>query len=429
MKILIKDIEEIYTNQDRRVIKNGYIIIEGNIIKEIGSDYEYKKETYFDKIIDAGGKIAIPGLINTHTHAAMTLLRGYADDLPLQTWLEEKIWPYEAELSEDDIYWGTKLAILEMIKNGITTFTDMYFQMDKVAQAVNQTGIRAVLTQGLIEANDGMEGLEASLQFCLKWNDQADGRISTMLAPHAPYTCSSNYLKEIIKYSSKFNLPINIHVAETKLEYEESLKTHGLSPVKYLDKIGLFNQPVLAAHCVYVDEDDIQILARKNVGVAYNPKSNMKLGSGVAPIKKMLEAGINVGIGTDGAASNNNLDLIEEVKIGSYLQKVSNLDPTALNTWEMLDMLTYYGARSIKINKLGKLEENYLADLILININSSPSQYPHHNNLSNLLYAGNGKDISDVIINGQIVMENRNLLTIDEEEVYHNVEQIINSKN
>ncbi len=426
--ILLKNIDEIYTNSDKEVIKNGYIIIEDNFIKELGEKEEFKSNEYkFDGVIDGKGKIALPGFINSHTHAGMTLLRGYADDLPLQLWLEEEIWPFEAGLSADDIYWGTMLAILEMIKKGTTTFTDMYFQMGRVAEAVKETGIRAVLTQGLIEANDKYEGLVEAVRFCQDWHGKASGRITTMMAPHAPYTCSTEYLQEIIRVSCENNLAINIHVAETRQELEESKEKKGLSPVKYLDKIGLFKQPVIAAHCVYVDKEDIKILADKDVGVAYNPESNMKLGSGIAPVAQMLEAGINVGLGTDGVSSNNNLDLIEEARVGSYLQKVDSFDPTALDTFDLLKMISLYGARALRIDNLGILREGFMADVVLIDIEISPHYYPHHNNLSNLFYAGNGGDVSDVIINGQIIMENKNLLTIDEEKIYYKVEDLIDN--
>src|SRR5690554_2807080 len=215
MRVLIKNISEIYTatNGRTKVKKNASIIIKDNIIEKIIDEYNYDdKVNGFDRIIDASGKMLLPGLVNTHTHAAMTLLRGYADDLSLENWLENKIWPFEATLNGDEIYWGSKLAIMEMIKSGTTTFVDMYFQMSRVAEAVKESGIRAVLSEGLIEINDGEKGLNSSLDFCLEWNNEANGRIFTMLAPHAPYTCSRNYLEKIIKYSYDHNLSINIHV-------------------------------------------------------------------------------------------------------------------------------------------------------------------------------------------------------------------------
>lgn len=426
MSILIKNITEIYTmDNENPVIDNGYIIIEENKIKEIGS-LQSKPDldnSNFNEVIDGSGKIALPGLINLHTHSSMTLLRGYADDMPLQSWLEDKIWPAEAKLTAEDIYWGSMLAIMEMIKTGTTTFTDMYFQMHKIGEAVNETGIRAVLGQGLIEANDGEKGLTEARKFCRNWNGAAEGRISTVLSPHAPYTCSDDYLKKIINSAVELNLPINIHVAETCQEVETIKQQYGKSPVGFLEEIGLFTVPTLAAHCVYVDKEDIEILAKRDVGVAYNPMSNMKLGSGIAPVCEMLNNGVLVGIGTDGVSSNNNLDLIEEARIGSYLQKVNQLDSTILDIYTCLDLLTVNGAKILNLNNLGLLKEGFLADVVLFDIKSAVNYYPHYNNLSNLFYAGNGRDVSTVVVNGKVLYNNNQLMTIDEEKVYYKIEE------
>ena len=311
---LINNIKQIYTaGNNNEIIEDGYILIDDEIIKEIDEkeNLTSKKKKSVDQIIDASEMIALPGFINTHTHAAMTLLRGYADDLPLQTWLEDKIWPFESKLRKDDIYWGTLFAIIEMIKSGTTTFTDMYFQMEQAGKAVKETGIRAVLSEGLIEDNDGIEGLNHSVDFAVNWNGQAEGRITTMLAPHSPYTCSTEYLQNIIIKSEENNLPINIHLAETKTEVDIISDRNKTSPVRFLKEIGLLDRPTLAAHCVHIDSNELDILAEKNTGIAYNPLSNMKLGSGIAPVSQMLERNLNVGLGTDGAASNNNLDLLE----------------------------------------------------------------------------------------------------------------------
>jgi 5-methylthioadenosine/S-adenosylhomocysteine deaminase len=425
MKILIKNIDELYTvNDNDFILNNAYIIIDKNKIKEYGKTELFTyNEKNFDRIIDAEGKIVLPGLINTHTHAAMTLLRGYADDLPLKEWLENKIWPFESKLKGSDIYWGSMLAIIEMIKNGITTFTDMYFQMNKVAKAVKESGIRAVLSQGLIEANDGLKGLEEASAFFIEWNNNANGRITTMLAPHAPYTCTPDFLKRIINISNEQKSAINIHLAETKWEKDFIYNKYKMTPTALLNNIDLFKRPTIAAHCIFLDDNDIDILAENNVGVSYNPKSNMKLADGIARIEEMIKKGINVGLGTDGVASNNRLDLIEEARIGSYLQKVRYMDPTVLNTHSILKMLTINGAKAIKIMNLGKIKKGYLADLILVDIKESSNYYPHHNNLSNLLYAGSGNDVDTVIVDGNILMEKRNLLTIDVEKIYYEIEK------
>ena len=424
MSILIKNINEIYTGEE--LIKEGWIAIEGNRITGLGKKNTDPDKSKFTHVLEARDQIALPGLYNLHTHAAMTLLRGYADDLPLQQWLEEKIWPQEAKLESEEIYWGTKLAILEMISTGTTAFMDMYFQMDHVATAVEESGIRAVLSEGLIEANDGEEGLLKSLEFCKRWQGKARGRIRTMLGPHAPYTCSREYLIKIGELARANNLSLHIHIAETRKEYEDFLNTYGSTPVQYLDSFGFFENRVLAAHCVYLDEKDMEIFAENDVNVAYNPGSNMKLGSGIAPVNEMLKRGINVGFGTDGTASNNNLDLIEEARMGSYLQKVNNCLPTALGLDDILKMLTINGAKALGLEDAGRIKEGYLADLVLVNIKESSYYYPHHNNLSNLFYAGNGRDVDTVIIDGSLVYKNKEFLTMDIEEIYYQVEKLRN---
>ena len=424
MSILIKNINEIYTGEE--LIKEGWIAIEGNRITGLGKKNTDPDKSKFTHVLEARDQIALPGLYNLHTHAAMTLLRGYADDLPLQQWLEEKIWPQEAKLESEEIYWGTKLAILEMISTGTTAFMDMYFQMDHVATAVEESGIRAVLSEGLIEANDGEEGWLKSLEFCKRWQGKARGRIRTMLGPHAPYTCSREYLIKIGELARANNLSLHIHIAETRKEYEDFLNTYGSTPVQYLDSFGFFENRVLAAHCVYLDEKDMEIFAENDVNVAYNPGSNMKLGSGIAPVNEMLKRGINVGFGTDGTASNNNLDLIEEARMGSYLQKVNNCLPTALGLDDILKMLTINGAKALGLEDAGRIKEGYLADLVLVNIKESSYYYPHHNNLSNLFYAGNGRDVDTVIIDGSLVYKNKEFLTMDVEEIYYQVEKLRN---
>ena len=425
MSILIENIEEIYTVDNNKIIENGYIIINNGIIKEIDKMEELKitDKEKFDKIIDANGKVAIPGLINTHTHSSMTLLRGYADDLPLKEWLENKIWPFESRLRKGDFYWGTKLAILEMIKTGTTTFSDMYFSMDEIAKAVKETGIRAVLSEGLIEGNDGEEGLKNSVRFAKEWNNKANGRITTMLAPHSPYTCSRDYLKKIVNKADEIGVPIHTHLAETENEVKITEEKYDKSPTKFLKDVNFFSVPIVAAHCIYLDESDMEILAENNVGVTHNPLSNMKLGSGIANISKMIDKGINVGLGTDGVASNNNLDLFEEAKIAAYLQKVDKKDPSLINTNDLLRMLTINGAKILKIDNLGKLKENYIADLVLLDINKSSYFYPHHNNLSNIFYSSNSNSVNTVIINGKIVLEEGNLLTMKENEIFQEVEK------
>lgn len=422
MSILLKDIKEIYSSE-LDLSHYNHIIISENKIDEILKEININNYN-FNKIINCKDKVVLPGLINNHTHSSMSILRGYADDLVLDKWLKEMIWPAEAKLTEEDIYWGAMLAVLEMIKTGTTTFTDMYFHMDKVAEVVQKSGIRAVLGEGLIEENDGIEGLNSSLDFALKYNNKANGRITTCMAPHSAYTCSPDYLKKVSKAALENNLLVNIHVSETKDEVNIIKEKYNTTTVQLLEEIGLLDNSVIAPHCVYVNEKDINIIKNKKVGVVYNPSSNMKLSSGIAPISKLLDNNINVSYGTDSAASNNNLDLIEEARMGSYLQKVSTANPTVLPIEENLKMLTSNGAKILKYSNLGEIKEGYLADLILIDTKKSVHQYPSYNYLSNIFYAGNGGDVDTVIVNGEVLMENRKLITIDEDEVYENIKRL-----
>jgi 5-methylthioadenosine/S-adenosylhomocysteine deaminase len=396
----------------------GYILIKGNRILEVGEG-EYQGMASFDKVMDASGKVVMPGLINTHGHAAMVLLRGYADDLPLMEWLQTKCWPIEDKMTEEDIYWGTKLAILEMLKSGTTTFTDMYFEMDGVARAVEESGIRAVLSRGMIGFPPKAEqALTQSREFARKWHRAADGRITVLLGPHAPYTCPPDYLKQVVSLSEELDLPIQIHLSETAGEVEQSIKDHGVSPIKLMEQVGLFNRPTLAAHCVHVSDEDIEIMSKYNVHVAHNPDSNLKLGSGVAPLLKMLEKGLTVGLGTDGAASNNNLDMFEEMRHAAMIHKGVNLDPIAVNAYKALEMATTDGAKTLFLEeKLGTLQPGALADLIFLDYNR-PYYHPRHNLIAHLVYAGQSGDVTDVMIDGEMIVENRRVLTMDEERIY-----------
>ncbi|MGB9811960.1 MAG: amidohydrolase, partial [Dictyoglomus turgidum] len=308
MRILI---ENVSVFQEGDILNNKNILIENDIIKEISEDKNFEK---IDYVIEGKNKIALPGLVNTHTHLAMTLFRGFADDLPLKEWLEEKIWPQEAKLTAEDVYWGSLLGICEMIKGGTIAFADMYFFMDEVAKAVSESGVKASLSVGMIGVSGNEnEILNRGVNFAQNWHNAENGRIKVMLAPHAPYTCPPSFLEKVINKAVEMNLSIHTHLSETYLEVENIKNIYGLTPVRLMDRIGLFNVPVLAAHCVFVDDEEIEILSEKGVGVAHNPQSNLKLASGVAPVKKMVEKRVKIGLGTDGPASNNNLDLWEEI--------------------------------------------------------------------------------------------------------------------
>ncbi|NLT95760.1 MAG: amidohydrolase [Clostridia bacterium] len=402
------------TDQVQQVI-DADILIEGQYIKKIGTITDLDKDV---EIINGKNCLALPGLINCHTHAAMTLLRGYADDMELMPWLEQKIWPQEEKMKGEHIYWGSMLAVLEMIKSGTTTFADMYSFMDEVAKAVELSGIRAVLSRGLIGFKDqNYAALKESKDFVKKWHKSCNGRITCTLAPHAPYTCPPDYLQKVLEAAQELEVGIHIHLAETKQEFNDILEQYGKTPTRHVYDLGLFQVPVLAAHCVYLTEEDIELMAEGSVGVAHNPTSNMKLASGMAPIPSLLKAGVNVGIGTDGTASNNNLNMIEEMHIASLLHKVSKLDPTSVPAYQALEMGTVLGARVLNLdNEIGTLEPGKKADIIFIDLNQ-PHLCPAYDLVANLIYSAQGSDVKTSIIDGKIIMKDRQVLTIDEEKV------------
>jgi len=416
MRILLKNITILPMTNPKEIIEKGYVVINGSLIQSVGEGEPPAGD--YEKVIDGTNYLVMPGLINTHTHAGMSLLRSYADDLPLMEWLETKIWPMEDRLTGDDMYWGALLAIIEMIKSGTTTFTDMYFYMDRVAQAVEETGIRAVLSRGMVGVgSENQLAIDQSRQFVRDWQGGAQGRITVILGPHAPYTCPPDYLKQVVALAKETGTGINIHVAETLDEINTIDRDYGMSPVALLEKTGVFEVPVIAAHCVHVSDEDIAIMKKYGVGVAHNPESNMKLASGIAPVPRMLEAGLAVGLGTDGTSSNNNLDMIQETRTCALLHKVNSMDPTVLPAEQALSLATTGGAQVLRLEKeIGRLAPGYKADMILINLDQ-PHMTPRYDLMANLVYAGQASDVDTVIIDGNIVMENRQLQTIDEEKV------------
>ncbi|MCL6635300.1 MAG: amidohydrolase [Peptococcaceae bacterium] len=418
-RILIRDATIITMESASPVppVENGAIAIEGNTLVYVGPLSGLPADFQPDQTIAASGMLALPGLINCHTHAAMTLLRSYADDMPLMKWLSEKIWPVEERLEPGDVYWGTMLCCLEMIKSGTTTFADMYFEMDQVALAVAKSGMRACLSRGMIGAGpNARKAVDESVRLVEEWHGGAGGRIRVMFGPHAPYTCPPDYLKEVVELAGRYGVGIHIHVAETRDEIEQIRARYGTSPVKHLDATGLFELPVLAAHCVHLDEEDIGILAARKAGVAHCPESNMKLASGISPVSGLLRAGAVVGLGTDGAASNNNLDMLEEMRSAALLQKVATGDPMVLPSFEALYMATAGGARALGLADVGQLKAGMKADLILVDFRR-PHLHPRHDLVAHLVYAAQSADVDTVIINGEIVMEGRRVLTMDEAEV------------
>lgn len=418
MTMLIKNVG-LYRGGKVEEEKN--ILIEGTRIRSFPEDVEGISS---DEVIDGKGMLALPGLINTHTHVAMTLFRSYADDLALMDWLQNMIWPAEAHLDDDIVYWGSMLAFAEMIRGGTTAFCDMYMFMESCAKAAEKAGIRGNIARGLAGVTpNGEKALEENIRLYQDWNNACDGRIRVMLGPHAPYTCPPEYLKKVRDASEKYGIPIHIHLAETKGEVETCIEKFGITPIALMNQIGLFDRPTLAAHCVHVNEEDIQIMAEKHVCVAHNPGSNLKLASGIAPVPKMRSAGITVGLGTDGASSNNKLDMFAEMRLAALIHKAAALDPFAVKADEAMQMGTAEGAKCLGYDDLGALDEGKLADIILID-RSGYHWKPRFNSISLAVYAGNSMDVDTVIVNGQLLMRGKELLTIDKEQLDFETERV-----
>ncbi|MBQ4278999.1 MAG: amidohydrolase [Rikenellaceae bacterium] len=374
------------------------------------------------RVIDAEGKAVMPGLINLHNHVAMALMRSVADDMPLMPWLQEKIWPYEAKLNGDDIYWGAKLGIAEMLMGGTTTFADMYARSQRVGEAVEELGIRAVLAPPFIDGR--MEAFEReAVEMIGRYHGSGDGRIGVRIAPHAPYTCSPESIARALRLCERYGVGVHVHVAETQDEIATVRERYGKTPVEYLDDLGVFRYPTLAAHCVHLTGGDMEIMLQRGVTVAYNPQSNMKLASGVAPVAEMLRRGLAVGFGTDGPSSNNDLDMWEELRTGSLLQKVTTGDPTALPAHETLRMATAGGADALGMgDRLGRVAEGMLADLIVVDLRK-PHLCPNNDLLSDLAYCGKASDVETVIVDGRIAVEGRKLCTADYAAVCRGVKE------
>lgn len=398
-------------------VKRGSLLIQDEKIVEISDKINFNNA---EKVIDAEGKIIIPGLVNTHTHSPMTLMRGLADDMPLDTWLNEHIWPVEANLNGEHCYAGALLACAEMIKSGTTCFNDMYFFMDHVAKAVDESGLRGVLSHGMIdfgEETKRKEEFKETRRIIKKCHNTADGRIKVSYGPHSPYTCSKELLEAVKREAEKFDVGIHIHVSETQKEISDVLEAQGKRPFEYLDEIGFLDGNVTAAHAVWVSEDEIEIIKKRDVKISHNPTSNMKLSSGISPVQNLHNKGICMSLGTDGAASNNNMDMFEEMKIATLLQKVSTMDPTVMNAEDTFKMATLNGARALGLeNEIGSVEVGKKADIAIVDM-KTPKLTPVRNPVSHLVYSANGWDVDTVICNGELLMENRELITLDETEV------------
>jgi len=408
-------------DQTRRVIDNGGIAISQGRIVAVGARADIERDYTSRQKISAVDKVITPGLVNGHSHIPMVLFRGLADDLDLQEWLTKYIFPAEAKnVTEEFVRVGTRLGLAEMIRGGTTTYCDMYYFEDAIADETAKAGVRGVLGETLIDFpvadnKTYAEGMAYVEKFVARWKGHE--LIVPAIAPHAPYTVSEQHLKAVRAFSDRTGVPIVTHIAETKRELDDSLRDKGASPVAYLDRIGFLNERVIAAHMVWPQESDIAILKRRGVGVVHNPQSNMKLAAGVAPVPKMLAEGLLIGLGTDGAASNNDLNMWEEMDTVAKLHKVFTGDPKVISAQQAFEFATIRGAEALHLEKeIGSLEKGKRADILVID-RDTLNQIPLYNLYSDLVYATKASDVETVIINGRLVMRNRRLLTLNEAAV------------
>jgi 5-methylthioadenosine/S-adenosylhomocysteine deaminase len=409
------------------IVEDGAIAINNGRILDIGSRKELTKRYRSRQIIYARNKAVIPGLINGHTHVPMVLFRGIADDLELNEWLTKYIFPAEAKnVTEEFVRVGTQLGLAEMIRNGITTYCDMYYFEDAIAEETSKAGVRALLGETVIDFpvadnKSPADALAYTERFIKRW--QGHKLIIPAIAPHAPYTVSEENLKAVRALSDRMKAPILIHLSETRKEVEDILKSKGRRPVEYLYHIGFLNDRLVAAHVIHANKEEIDILKRVGVGVVHNPQSNMKLASGVAPVPQMLEVDMALGLGTDSAASNNDLDMWGEMDMAAKLHKVSNLDPRLVSARQAFEMATIRGARALHMEQeIGSIEVNKRADIVIVDLDNL-HQLPRYNIYSQLVYSTKGSDVNTVIIEGKVIMRNRKLMTLDERLIKSRAEE------
>ena len=409
-------------NGPRAIYPDGSVVVQGDSIRAVGPRAEVEARYQSKNTIDAHGRLVLPGFINGHTHVPMTLFRGLHDDVTLNDWLYKYIFPAEAKnVDEGFVRWGTRLAAAEQIRAGVTTFADMYYFEDAIAEETKAAGMRGVLGETFIDFPAPDNKSEAQMlayteRFLKRW--QGDALIHAAPAPHSIYTCSRKTLQDAAALARRYQAPILIHVAEMKKEWDDSEKQNGMSPVAYLNSIGVLGPDVVAAHCIFVDAADQKLLAEKKVGCIHNPSSNMMIASGVSPVPDVRAAGVAVGLGTDGpAGSNNDLDLMEEIDLAAKLAKITKMSPLALNAKDVVEMATIDGARAIHMeNEIGSLETGKKADMILISL-EEPNAVPMYDVYSQIAYSLKGSDVETVVIGGRVVMRDHKLLTVDESRV------------
>ncbi len=402
--------------------ENGAVAVSGSLIVAVGAQKEIEKEYQASDVIDCDGKVLMPGLVDSHTHVPMNLLRGLGDDLRLDVWLLGYIMPVEREfVSPEFVRLGTSLACAELIRSGVTSFADMYYFEDQVAEAAAEAGLRAVCGQTILkfpspDAASYEESLAATEKMIIKWKDHP--LITPAIAPHAHYTSTVDILESATAMAQKYDVPLHIHIAETAQEVEDCLDDHDMPVVPFVEQFGIYKSKVIAAHCVHIDEREMHTLNKYNVGVAHNPTSNLKLSSGIAPVNRMLAQGLNVGIGTDGVSSNNDLDMFEEVRLAALIAKGSSGDPTVVPARTAIAMATSMGARAIHLgHQTGSITKGKKADLILVDLNTLHNSPRFRNDpeavYAQLVYAAKSTDVTDVMVDGKWLMRSRELLTID----------------
>lgn len=432
---------DIVTGNGAQVLRNAWLLVEGDRIVSMGEGtlelstasgavaLSFTSGTAAHERIDAAGHVLMPAFYNAHSHIPMTLLRNYADDMDLQTWLFTRIFPAEERLDAEAIDAGTRLGLMEMLAGGTAGFADMYYFCDRTAQAVLESGARILLTRGLMNGEQTGDfrndvRLAEARELHRQWHGTGNGRIRVGLGPHAVYTCSPAYLRVVAEEADRLSVPIHVHLDETLHEHRTCLETHGMTPTALCEETGLFRGEALAAHCVHVSEEDVEILARNGVTMVHNPRSNLKLASGIAPVRKALAAGIHVALGTDGASSNNTLDMWAEMGLAALLHKGASLDPLAVPAAEALHMATRAGALAMGFPDAGCLCIGAKADLVMAN-REGPHWQPLHNILSALVYSGRASDVRLTMVDGKVLYRDGAYLTLDAERIRYDVGRVV----
>lgn len=419
MKTLIKNATLLDMVGNEPNIRKTDILIEENKIVKIEENIEEPKA----EIIDAKEKVVMPGFVNTHTHLAMSIFRGYKDDQKLMDWLENAIFPVEDKLRPEDIYWNSFLSCIELIKTGTTTFNDMYFRMDKTIEAVEESGLRGVIAWSITDTSI-KDKITKTREYHEKYNHE-NSRIKVYVSPHAPYSCSPDTIQLCVDLAKELNTGIHIHLSETLQEDKIIKKKYNKTGTEYLNDLHVFDVPVVLAHGIYISDSDLEILKNIKGGISHNPISNCKLSSGICNVGKLRKNGINVGLGTDGIGSTTTLDMFEEMKTAAYLQKINTMDPTAIKAYDLLKMATIEGARVLGLeDEIGTIEVGKKADIIFINTNKT-HLYPENDLCTNIVYSANGADVDTVIVDGKIIMQNRKLLHINEKHVKKNIAKVV----